>query len=195
VTPEHLLKLLDRYENELVLGQIPKKRMDVSKCFSSISPLDRLAHAHYLIEGCRAAARDLSTWDKANRHLTAIQMCMSFAGLYSLAELMEHNRVQPQVAIRTMSLDPQLPIKIRDSWAPKELATRHREAQEAKQHEARLDRYRRAFGWGVCWSLLTAFIYWGSHRTMPLEFANFVTLISTLAGLAYTVGEIVEVKK
>lgn len=31
-------------------------------------------------------------YGKANRHLTAIQMCLSFAGLYTLNDLMSHNK-------------------------------------------------------------------------------------------------------
>lgn len=51
-----------------------------------------LSHALYLVEGALVTAQDKDKYGKLNRHLTAIQMCLSFAGLYSLDELMTHNK-------------------------------------------------------------------------------------------------------
>jgi hypothetical protein len=51
-----------------------------------------LSHSLYLVDGALVTAKDPEKYGKLNRHLTAIQMCLSFSGIYTLDELMAHNR-------------------------------------------------------------------------------------------------------
>lgn len=96
MTPQKILEVISRYEKRLVAEGVPKKRINTSLSFGVCTSADLLSHAHYLCEGLRNAIccgeRNTYKHDKANRHLTAIQMCLSFANWYTLAELMEHNR-------------------------------------------------------------------------------------------------------
>ncbi len=51
-----------------------------------------MTHAHYLYDDIKEFAMDPQKQRKAGSHLTAIQMCLSFAGWYTLQEIMDHNR-------------------------------------------------------------------------------------------------------
>lgn len=90
--PQKIISLIERYERELAELGIPKRRMDPSRTFASLSREEMLAHARYLCDGVKAYAQDPELLRKTGSHLTAVQMCLSFAGLYTLAELMEQNR-------------------------------------------------------------------------------------------------------
>lgn len=92
MTPEKILSLVAMYAAGLIITDTPKVRFEPSRTFKSASQKELLAHAHYLCDGTKEFAGDPARFDKANRHLTAIQMCLSFAGIYTLEELMEHNR-------------------------------------------------------------------------------------------------------
>lgn len=92
MTPEKILFVVAMYEKTLRSRNIPKKRMDPSQTFQSLNKKQRLAHAHYLCDGIKIFAHDRDKYGKLNRHFTAIQMCLSFAGAYTLEELMNHNR-------------------------------------------------------------------------------------------------------
>lgn len=92
MTPERIISLITRYETELAALGVPKRRIDTSRTFQSLSCDETLAHAHYLCDGVKAYALDPEKQRKTGSHLTAIQMCLSFAGLYTLADLMEHNK-------------------------------------------------------------------------------------------------------
>jgi hypothetical protein len=92
MTPDKIISLIERYEEELAALGIPPRRIDPSRTFASLDREGCLAHARYLCDGAKGYASDPERIGKANRHLTAIQMCLSFAGLYTLEDLMGHNR-------------------------------------------------------------------------------------------------------
>lgn len=92
MTPERILALINTYEEHLREANVPKVRMDPKRTFEALNRDEILAHAHFLCEGAKQYARDPDKIGKANRHLTAIQMCLSFAGWYTLADLMNHNK-------------------------------------------------------------------------------------------------------
>ncbi|HYD93566.1 MAG TPA: hypothetical protein VEB18_03915 [Candidatus Paceibacterota bacterium] len=95
MTPSAIVRIIEGYEAQLLAASVPKQRMDPSRAFSSLTKDEILAHAHYLCDGAKVFAGTEGKFGKANRHLTAIQMCLSFAGWYTLADLMEHNRSTP----------------------------------------------------------------------------------------------------
>lgn len=66
--------------------------MNPKRTFASLSNYELLSHAHFLIDGAKEYARNPEKQRKAGSHLTAIQMCLSFAGWYTLEDLMNHNR-------------------------------------------------------------------------------------------------------
>ncbi|MHB8710609.1 MAG: hypothetical protein ACYC6X_03615 [Minisyncoccota bacterium] len=92
MTPEKIIAVIEMYEERLRRARIRKIRMDPKCTFESLSKGLLLAHAHSLCEGVKEYARDPQKQGKANRHLTAVQMCLSFAGWYTLEDLMNHNR-------------------------------------------------------------------------------------------------------
>ncbi len=92
MTPDKMISIIEGYEARLRAADIPPLRMSPKCSFSSLDKAEMLTHAHYLCEGVKQFARDPQKWGKANRHFTAVQMCLSFAGWYTLEELMEHNR-------------------------------------------------------------------------------------------------------
>lgn len=71
---------------------VVSKRIDTSCSFSQIPREGLLAHASYLLEGLLTFVNQEGKYGKANRHLTAAQMCLSFAGIYTLDELREANK-------------------------------------------------------------------------------------------------------
>jgi hypothetical protein len=89
-----MIGIIEQYERVLTHSKIPKERMSPKRTFQGLSPQELLAHAHALCEGAKTYARDPEKWGKANRHFAAIQMCLSFAGWYTLADLKDHNRTQ-----------------------------------------------------------------------------------------------------
>ena len=98
MTPEKIISVIKMYETRLSDECIVKVRMDPSKKFQGASTWELLAHAHYLCDGVKQFAVDPDRQRKAGSHLTAVQMCLSFAGWYTLEELMEHNRSESSVA-------------------------------------------------------------------------------------------------
>lgn len=96
MTPEKIISIIEEYEK--MLADVPKYRMHPSLAFNEIMHSEELLmmHAHYLCEGAKACV--YSDFGKANRHLTAIQMCLSFAGMFSLDELMNHNRTKDLIS-------------------------------------------------------------------------------------------------
>lgn len=92
MTPEKIFAVVSRYETELSqLGVVPT-RIDTSRTFGDCTHVELLAHAAYLCIGAKEFASRPEKFGKANRHLTAIQMCLSFVGMYTLDDLMSHNR-------------------------------------------------------------------------------------------------------
>lgn len=94
MTPEQIVVNIELYAAQLYVKGVPARRMDPSRKFSSLSEGEILAHAHYLCDRTRIRqmAIDPGKWGKLNRHYTAIQMCLSFAGWYTLEQLMAMNR-------------------------------------------------------------------------------------------------------
>ncbi len=92
MTPEKIIAVVEMYEKRLQSNGVPKKRINVALSFGACSFEEILSHAHYLCATTKQYAQDPQNQGKANRHLTALQMCLSFASWYTLAELMEHNR-------------------------------------------------------------------------------------------------------
>lgn len=92
MTPEKIISIIEMYEELLREAGVPKTRMDPKRTFESTSVAERLAHAHFLCDGVKEYSRDPQRQRKTGSHLTAVQMCLSFAGWYTLEELMNHNR-------------------------------------------------------------------------------------------------------
>ena len=92
MTPQKIIATIEQYEQELAALGVPRKRMDPNRTFASLSREEMLMHAHYLCSGVKEYALDLQKQRKAGSHLTSVQLCMSFAGLYTLQELMDHTR-------------------------------------------------------------------------------------------------------
>ncbi|MBL1434110.1 hypothetical protein COB87_000850 [Candidatus Wolfebacteria bacterium] len=87
-----ILEVVTLYRKQLEEKNIPKKRMDISKTFGEVSSKDRLAHAHWLLDGIVEYANQKNKEGKTGRHLTSVQMILSFENWYTLKELMYHNR-------------------------------------------------------------------------------------------------------
>jgi hypothetical protein len=87
---EEIISLVAFYKNTLESMNVIPERITTSKSFytyrNNSSAL--LSHALYLCVEFKSHTKE----DKQNRHLTAIQMCVSFAGMYTLDELMRHNK-------------------------------------------------------------------------------------------------------
>lgn len=92
MSPEQIIAVVSMYEKRLVEANIPKERMAENRTFESLSLAERLAHAHYLIDGVKQLAITPGKERKTGSHLTSIQMCLSFSGWYTLKELKDHNR-------------------------------------------------------------------------------------------------------
>lgn len=89
---QKVLSVVKVYEDRLLEECVPKKRMDTSRTFASLSKEEVLAHAHFLIDGVKEYAVIEGKEGKTGRHLASIQVCLSFAGWYTLLELMNHNK-------------------------------------------------------------------------------------------------------
>ncbi|MBU1091574.1 hypothetical protein KKA27_01805 [Patescibacteria group bacterium] len=92
MTSGQIISVIEMYEDLFRKALIPKIRMDPKRTFASLSNKEMLAHAHFLTDGVKQFAKDPEKRRKTGSHLTAIQMCLSFANWYTLEELMEHNR-------------------------------------------------------------------------------------------------------
>jgi len=75
--------------------QIKPKRIDPKLAFSRYTSIGLMAHIKYLAINLREYALDPEKYGKANRHLGAIQTLLSVVGWYTLEELMDHNRPDP----------------------------------------------------------------------------------------------------
>jgi hypothetical protein len=92
MTPEKIISIIKMYEERLCAAGVPKLRMDQHKNFGQLTKEQLLAHAHFLCAGVKLYAKIPSRQRKTGSHLTAVQMCLSFAGWYTLDDLMAHNR-------------------------------------------------------------------------------------------------------
>jgi len=92
MTPEHITKVVEIYVGRLEAMEIHPIRMHPSRTFQSLSPSEILMHARHLCETVKE--HNGVNQEKTARHLAALQMCLSFAGLYTLDTLMDHNRTE-----------------------------------------------------------------------------------------------------
>ncbi len=92
MTPEKIISIIEMYEERLRAEGVSKTRMDPKRTFASTNVAERLAHAHFLCDGVKEYAKDPQKQRKTGSHLTAVQMCLSLAGWYTLEDLMNHNR-------------------------------------------------------------------------------------------------------
>lgn len=92
MTPEQTVTLIEMYERRLHAQGVKRVRIDPRRTFASLSMSGILAHAHFLCDGVKKLATDPEKQRKMGSHLSVIQMCLSFAGWYTLEELLEHNR-------------------------------------------------------------------------------------------------------
>lgn len=92
MTPEKIISVIEMYEKRLQEAGVPKVRMNPKLTFADLSKEELLAHAHFLTDSVREYAKLPDKQRKTGSHLTAIQMCLSFAGWYTLEDLMNHNR-------------------------------------------------------------------------------------------------------
>jgi len=92
MTTEKIISIVEMYEERLQAAGVSKIRMDPSRMFASLSQDEILAHAHFLIDGVKEFVKQPGKEGKTGRHLASIQICLSFAGWYTLDDLMNHNR-------------------------------------------------------------------------------------------------------
>lgn len=89
---EKIIAVIGMYEKRLCKEDIPKIRMNPKRTFESLTKDEILAHAHFLTDGVKELVKNTKKKRKTGSHLTAIQMCLSFAGWYTLEDIMNHNR-------------------------------------------------------------------------------------------------------
>ena len=92
MTSEKIISVIEMYEKRLTVENIPKIRMDPKRTFASLRKEEILAHAHFLCNGVKKYAKNPLKRRKTGSHLTSVQMCLSFAGWYTLEDIMNHNR-------------------------------------------------------------------------------------------------------
>ncbi len=86
-----ILAIVKKYRTQLIELNVRPQRMDERRTFKNLSEEERLAHALFLIENVEEFDPAHQA-DKLNRHFSAIQMFLGFSGMYSLEDLMKHNR-------------------------------------------------------------------------------------------------------
>lgn len=88
---EQIRAVVRTYDVLLSGKNVMPQRLALHRTFASCSREELLAHAKHLIDQF-PTIHPTEQYGKLNRHLSAIQMCLSFAGKFSLGELLEHNR-------------------------------------------------------------------------------------------------------
>jgi len=91
MTPQKIADVASFYAKMLRELGVAPRRIDPECSFSDQNKSAVLAHAAYLCENIAHFVQDEGKLGKANRHLASAQMCLSFAGLYTLNELRFHN--------------------------------------------------------------------------------------------------------
>ncbi|KKQ77959.1 MAG: hypothetical protein A3A96_04270 [Candidatus Zambryskibacteria bacterium RIFCSPLOWO2_01_FULL_39_39] len=91
MTTEKILEIVVMYREQFEKKGIPKIRMDPRKTLGSLSSKERLAHAHYLLDGIMEYAQNPEKKGKTGRHLASVQMILSFENWFTLEELTNHN--------------------------------------------------------------------------------------------------------
>ena len=89
---EKIVSVIEMYEKLLRESNIQKKQMNIKKTFAELSKDELLSHAYFLCSGVKEYSQDPEKQRKTGSHLTAVQMCLSLAGWYTLEDLMNHNR-------------------------------------------------------------------------------------------------------
>lgn len=92
MTPEKIISVIEMYERRLREAGVPKIRMNPKRTLASLTKDELLAHAHYLCDGVKEYAVKPEKQRKAGSHLASVQLSLSFAGWYTLEDLMNHNR-------------------------------------------------------------------------------------------------------
>jgi len=92
MTPEKIQSIVKMYRKQFEKKGIPKRRMDTKKTLGRLSSQERLAHAHYLLDGIVEFSNNPEKEGKTGRHLASVQMILSFENWYTLEELLAHNR-------------------------------------------------------------------------------------------------------
>jgi hypothetical protein len=92
MTRDKIIQIVSMYRKQFEEKQIPKQRMDPKQTLGSLSNFERLAHAHFLLDGVLEYAKNPAKEGKTGRHLASVQMILSFENWYTLEELMNHNR-------------------------------------------------------------------------------------------------------
>lgn len=92
MTPDKIISVIEMYEERLREKGVLKGRIEPHRTFGDLSVRELLSHAYFLCDGVKIYAQDPKEYPKAKSHLTAVQMCLSFAKWYTLEEFMNHNR-------------------------------------------------------------------------------------------------------
>jgi len=92
MTPGKIISVIEMYEGKLQAAGVQKIRISPKRTFASLSCDEILSHAYYLCDGVKEYAMNPENQRKAGSHLTAIQICLSFAGWYTLEDIMSHNK-------------------------------------------------------------------------------------------------------
>ncbi len=108
MTREKILSIVEIYRQQFEQRRIPKKRMDTSNTIGSLTSIERLMHAHYLLDGVVEFAHNPAKEGKTARHLASVQMILSLENWYTLDELMNHNHRDTDEG----PIDPTAPINI-----------------------------------------------------------------------------------
>ena len=87
-----ILEVVARYRQQFEEMGIPKKRMDPTKYLGDLEPRERLAHAHYLLDGIVHLAQNPEKRGRTGRHLGSVQTILCYENFYTLNELTRHNR-------------------------------------------------------------------------------------------------------
>ena len=93
MTPLKIARLARAYEVELKQVGVTPQRIDVDSTFLHQPDPRLLRHALYLCQSIPDFVFLDGKLGKANRHLTATQMCLSQPDWYTLHCLMSHNRL------------------------------------------------------------------------------------------------------
>lgn len=87
-----ILEVVSLYREEFAKREIGKKRMDPSKSLGELSSIERLEHAHFLLDGIVEFSKKPGKEGKTGRHLASVQMILSFEKWFTLQDLMNQNR-------------------------------------------------------------------------------------------------------
>lgn len=87
---EHINALVLKYSADLI--DIESRRIDPHHTLADCTRVQILSHARYLLELLKRDVSPSNQYGKANRKLGEVQTCLSFAGVYTLADIRSHNK-------------------------------------------------------------------------------------------------------